>query len=484
MGADLNGEAVDDNHGGAVSLSGDGMRLAVGAKKNDAGGASTNDNGHVRVYQWLSSSWMQLGVDIDGNAGDEAGSAVSLSKDGSRVAVGAAQASGKGKVRVYQYDSGWTKLGVDIEGEATEDMFGYTVALSGLGTRLAVGAPNNDPSGSNFIGHVRVFEWNVESGASGAWNQMGIDIDGIADGDSFGWSVSLSDDGARLAVGAIEDMGTNLKGHVRVYEWNATTNAWVQIGSKLEGDATEDVFGNSVSLSADGAHVAIGAYGHDGADEVTDIGHVKVFQYNETSQDWNQLGDDIDGDEQNDISGSAVSLSADGTRVVIGASGSKNADGADADTGRINVWQYNSTQWLLVGSAQYGDAAGDKAGVSVSISDDGERVAVGSSENEDGAGRVWAYSLVANPPPPPPPSPPPSPPPPPPPSPPPPSPPPPSPPPPSPLPPSSPPPSPPPSPSPAPPTNPTSPPPPPPYPPGDVNLDDMKAQLVMKKAQA
>ena len=412
MGADLNGEAVDDNHGGAVSLSGDGMRLAVGAKKNDAGGASTNDNGHVRVYQWLSSSWMQLGVDIDGNAGDEAGSAVSLSKDGSRVAVGAAQASGKGKVRVYQYDSGWTKLGVDIEGEATEDMFGYTVALSGLGTRLAVGAPNNDPSGSNFIGHVRVFEWNVESGASGAWNQMGIDIDGIADGDSFGWSVSLSDDGARLAVGAIEDMGTNLKGHVRVYEWNATTNAWVQIGSKLEGDATEDVFGNSVSLSADGAHVAIGAYGHDGADEVTDIGHVKVFQYNETSQDWNQLGDDIDGDEQNDISGSAVSLSADGTRVVIGASGSKNADGADADTGRINVWQYNSTQWLLVGSAQYGDAAGDKAGVSVSISDDGERVAVGSSENEDGAGRVWAYSLVANPPPPPPPSPPPSPPPP------------------------------------------------------------------------
>ena len=98
MGADRDGEAVGDNHGGAVSLSGDGMRLAVGAKKHDDGGA---DTGHTRVYQWLSSSWKQLGGDLGDEAGftagDEAGSAVSLSKDGSRVAVGAAQSESLGK---------------------------------------------------------------------------------------------------------------------------------------------------------------------------------------------------------------------------------------------------------------------------------------------------------------------------------------------------------------------------------------------------
>ena len=129
MGDDRDGEEVGDNHGGAVSLSGDGMRLAVGAKKHDDGGA---DTGHARVYRWLSSSWDQLGGDLGDEvgfaAGDQAGSAVSLSKDGSRVAVGAAQigSPGKGKVRVFQHDdasSKWAQLGDDLVGEDSEDTF-------------------------------------------------------------------------------------------------------------------------------------------------------------------------------------------------------------------------------------------------------------------------------------------------------------------------------------------------------------------------
>ena len=219
MGDDLDGDVIGDNSGGAVSLSGDGMRLAVGAKKHDADGANTDAelHGHVKVYQWLSSSWKQLGLDIDGNAGDEAGSSVSLSTDGSRVAIGAAQvgSSGKGKVRVYRYvdpsgvnddpTSGvWTQLGDDLEGEATADMFGSTVALSGSGTRLAIGAPNNDPTGLTNAGHVQVWEWNALGGTE-AWSQMGVAINGKLAGDLSGWSVSLSDDGSRLAVGGIEE---------------------------------------------------------------------------------------------------------------------------------------------------------------------------------------------------------------------------------------------------------------------------------------
>ena len=204
MGADLNGEAVDDNHGGAVSLSGDGMRLAVGAMKHDDGGA---DTGHTRVYQWLSSSWKQLGGDLGDEvgfaAGDEAGLAVSLSKDGSRVAVGAAQvgSSGKGKVGVYRYvdpsgvnddpTSGvWTQLGDDLEGDATDDRFGSTIALSGSGARIAIGAPYNDPTNDlTDAGHVQVWEWNALGGTE-AWTQMGVDIDGKEAGDLSGWSVS------------------------------------------------------------------------------------------------------------------------------------------------------------------------------------------------------------------------------------------------------------------------------------------------------
>ena len=55
---------------------------------------------------------------------------------------------------------------------------------------------------------------------------MGDDYRRVKTGDLSGWSVSLSDDGSRLAFGAIEQEGDGAwKGHVRVYEWNATANA-------------------------------------------------------------------------------------------------------------------------------------------------------------------------------------------------------------------------------------------------------------------
>ena len=79
-----------------------------------------------------------------------------------------------------------------------------------------------------------MFEWKVSSGGvSKAWSQMGDDIDGVKNGDLSGWSVSISDDGTRLAFGGIEQEGNGAwKGHVRVYQWNAPPingRRWVQI---------------------------------------------------------------------------------------------------------------------------------------------------------------------------------------------------------------------------------------------------------------
>ena len=223
----------------------------------------------------------------------------------------------------------------------------------------------------------------------------------------------MSDDGSRLALGGIEEDALVFQGHVRVYEWNATAGDWKQLGADFTADKAEDYFGMSVSLSADGTHVAIGAKNHDSDSEDTksNIGQVKVYRYNDTSGSWQQLGEDIDGKEQDEKSGTAVSLSADGTRVAIGAP--DYDDENTLNTGRVTVYQYDpATNWTLVAVTEQPDgitdeASGDFSGVSVSISDDGERVAVGSSENGNGAGHVRVYSLVANPPPPPPPSPPP-----------------------------------------------------------------------------
>ncbi|MEL0041245.1 MAG: hypothetical protein VW685_07995, partial [Ilumatobacter sp.] len=137
------------------------------------------------------------------------------------------------------------QLGADIDGEAADDYSGWSVSLSSDGTILAIGGHLNDGNGSN-AGHVRVYEWN-----GSAWTQKGGDIDGEAADDYSGVSVSLSSDGTILAVGATLNDGNGAdSGHVRVYEWNGS--AWTQKGGDIDGEAAGDQFGRWVSLSSDG----------------------------------------------------------------------------------------------------------------------------------------------------------------------------------------------------------------------------------------
>ena len=89
----------------------------------------------------------------------------------------------------------WTQVGSDIDGEAAEDRSGYSVSLSSDGSTVAIGASFNDGNGS-ASGHVRIYK-NI----NGTWTQQGADIDGEAVGDEPGWSVSLSSDGSTVAIG-------------------------------------------------------------------------------------------------------------------------------------------------------------------------------------------------------------------------------------------------------------------------------------------
>jgi len=271
LGSDIDGEAIGDQSGVSVSLSSDGNRLAIGAPGNDANGSNS---GHVRVYQWTGSAWTQIGADIDGEAAwDNSGSSVSLSSDGNRLAIGAPLADGdelaSGQVRVYHWSgSDWVQLGIDIEGEKENNFSGQSVSLSSDGNRLAIGAPFNDGNG-RWSGHTRAYQW---SGT--AWVQIGADIDGEAAEDRSGSSVSLSSDGTRLAIGAPWNASNeSLSGHVRVYQWSGKD--WTQLGTDIDGEAAGDQFGYHVSLSTDGNRLASGS-GY--ADETgVDPGYVQAY---------------------------------------------------------------------------------------------------------------------------------------------------------------------------------------------------------------
>ena len=110
------------------------------------------------------------------------------------------------------------------------------------------------------------------------WQQIGQDIDGEAADDSSGWSVSLSADGTTVAIGAPWNNGNGSdSGHVRVYHLDnsGSSLSWIQVGNDINCVAVGDELGYSVSLSADGKSVAVGSPYND--DNGADAGHAQVF---------------------------------------------------------------------------------------------------------------------------------------------------------------------------------------------------------------
>mgnify|MGYP001339578926 CR=1 FL=1 len=328
LGSDINGESYTDSLGSSVSLSEDGSTVAIGAP-----GTLQLDypKGYVRIYKFdnANNTWTQLGSDINGDISDHSGYSVSLSADGSIVAIGAiTHGNYIGNVRIYQnINNTWNKVGGDIGGEADHDYSGLSVSLSSDGSVVAIGAFNNDGNGYDS-GHVRIYK-NVND----TWTQVGGDIDGEAKGDNSGSSVSLSSDGSVVAIGAPRNIANGYSGHVRVYK--NVNNIWTQVGSDIDGEANGDYSGISVSLSSDGSVVAIGASRNEG--NGTYSGHVRVYQ--NINNTWNKVIEDIDGEANGDNSGSSVSLSSDGTIVSIGA---PNNDGNGGDSGHVRVYQIHS----------------------------------------------------------------------------------------------------------------------------------------------
>ena len=312
LGSDIDGEAANDNSGQSVSMNAAGTRVAIGAGFNDGSGA---DAGHVRIYEYSSDSWTQLGSDIDGEiAGDKSGNSVSMNAAGDRVAIGAGfndgSAADAGHVRIYEYSSdSWTQLGSDIDGEAANDNSGQSVSMNDAGTRVAIGAINNVGKGAS-AGHVRIYEYS-----SNTWIQLGLDIDGEIAGDKSGESVSMNAAGDRVAIGAgFNDGSAADAGHVRIYEYSS--DSWTQLGSDIDGEAANDNSGQSVSMNDAGTRIAIGAINNDG--NGASAGHVRIYEY--SSNSWNLLHNDIDAESPADKSGESVSMNAAGDRVAIGDS--------------------------------------------------------------------------------------------------------------------------------------------------------------------
>ena len=151
----------------------------------------------------MNDAWTQLGSDIIGTASSKAGTSVSLSANGTHVAIGGPEYSevgftNRGRVQVWKYTvspPGWQQVGLNIDGSGAGDFSGKVVSLSNPVTEyvVAIGSPGHQSS----RGHVRAFVFT-----GGAWTQRGVDLDGTATGDEFGASIDLSKNGSYLIAGA------------------------------------------------------------------------------------------------------------------------------------------------------------------------------------------------------------------------------------------------------------------------------------------
>jgi hypothetical protein len=420
MGLDISGTQVSEKSGVSVSLSADGMTVAIGSNSYDID-AKVNV-GRTRVYKYNSatSSWGQLGLDISGTqVGENSGECVSLSADGMTVAIGSAyydkaggttdDSTNEGRVRIYKYNkngtSAWDLLGAEILGTQVGEYSGVSVSLSADGTTVAIGSHAYDKAGGTTNantneGRTRVYKYNKNGTSS--WDLLGAEILGTQSSEYNGISVSLSADGTTVAIGsnAYDKAGLTTndntdEGRVRIYKYNKNgTSSWDLLGAEILGTQTNEFSGASVSLSADGNTVAIGSLYYD-IDAKVNVGRTRIYKYNKNgTSSWDLLGAEILGTQADENSGYSVSLSADGTIVAIGSryydvTGSNNE-------GRTRIYKYIGTAWTQLGLDISGTQVSEHSGWSVSLSADGTMIAIGylyydTSVND--AGRVRIYKL-------------------------------------------------------------------------------------------
>jgi hypothetical protein len=375
-GAGIEGESYSDQSGRSVSMP-DANTVAIGSYRNDGGGRG-NLTGHVRVYTWDGTYWVQKGADIDGEAvGDYSGWSVSM-PDANTIAIGALYGdsiSHKGYVRVYSWSgTAWVHKGGDIDGEAYGDESGFSVNMPDANT-IAIGAPIN----GNEAGHVRVYAWSGNT-----WTQKGVDIDGEAIGDKSGFSVSMPDANT-IAIGAPNNGASGYKaGHVRVYAWSGA--AWVQKGVDIDGEASGDESGCSVSMP-DANTIAIGAPGH------SIFGEIRVYIWNGTA--WLPKGAFIVGKSIYEGSGYSVSM-PDANTVAFGAPYG-NQTKVDGD---VRVYTWSGATWVQKGVDIYREHSYDFSGFSVSMPD-ANTLGIGAPlggrdliNNPTETGRVRVFSFV------------------------------------------------------------------------------------------
>lgn len=434
---------AQDQFGGALALSADGQVLAAGARYEASVAAGVdgpdNDNsapgsGAVYLFARHQSSWEQVAYLKASNSDpdDGFGHSLAMSASGDVLVVGAPgessgatgvnagppgqdddSAPGTGAVYVFTHGrDGWQQSAY-IKPSNRGGAFGRSVALSGNGRTLAVGATVEASAatgvdGDQFdtsapaAGAVYVF---VEEGSS--WRQQSyLKASNTGANDQFGGAVALSENGDALAVGAHGEDGDGTgpanDGALQsgaVYLFARTEPAgWSQSAYlKPAVVGAVDLFGARVALSASGATLAVSALGEDSAaqgpfdgdggaaasdDGAAQSGAVYVFQRG--SEGWLQRAFiKSENSGAGDIFGDAIALTTSGDGLLVGAAHEAGAgpggDDALPASGAVYGLVRAGESWIQRAYLKADNAgAGDRFGHALAVSAHADIIAIGA----------------------------------------------------------------------------------------------------------
>jgi len=375
----IEGPGSGSNFGTSVALSRNGQVLAVGAPDHSL------RTGQVRVLAAAKGGWVERAV-LDGeNIDDTFGFDVSLSEDGSILAVGA---SGQiGTVYTYAYNPGlknYEPLGDPIQGTESGSSFGHSVSLSEDGFRLVAGAPYNSTTNLVLNGELRVYELDGDM-----WQQMGDTLTGDASVDWLGSAVDISGDGNLVIASAPRNRAK--KGYVRTWTWDGVE--WKKVGkditNKVQPAYSSDRFGHSIALSVgSGGHprVAIGSPWKT-VEGKRDAGMTLVYEF--IGDTWNQLGKPVTLKPAVAYTENGNAVDLDGGILVVGVPGA-------GDRGAVALYRYLDGEFVRRSEIIFGESVGDDFGVSLASrrdpATDGFALVVGAlMGGNGGAGYVASY---------------------------------------------------------------------------------------------
>jgi hypothetical protein len=247
-----------------------------------------------------------------------------------------------------------TQLGLNLrnpdENPIKPSEFGTGIAISADGSIIAVGAPGN-----NENSFVRVYKY-----LNNEWLQLGADIVNESILEKVGSSVSLSADGKILAIGAVNG-GDLDEGLVRFYEYK--DNSWQKFKNEIIGGGTQHHIGYKVVMTPDAKFVAVSTINNSS----TNNGYVKLFE--NISGVWIQRGKTLEGESNHDALGLDIDLSDDGNTLAVINRGKKIAQ----------VFKFENNDWTQIGNNFIDLNIGNRQGLSISLSGNGNKVAIGAT---------------------------------------------------------------------------------------------------------